>query len=173
MGHKKKAQSSEDCDETLSGTENDSRHSFSSNRTRPEGNVFHPVTGIRYTLTVRDYGWQQIEMEETDSRWVCPKHCAVLEYGVDPVLTPDQMVVRGLPEGDRPYLKQENQFEPTSSGCSAIAVIGGGVGMCQSGGAVRYASSGLYFEPQKEIEWRLSSRIPDRDPLEISEFSCL
>ncbi len=133
----------------------------------------HPVTGIRYTLTVRDYGWQQIEMEETDSRWVCPKHCAVLEYEIDPVLTPDQMVVGDCQEGDRPYLKQENQFEPTSSGCSAIAVIGGGVGMCQSGGAVRYASSGLYFEPQKEIEWRLSFRIPDRDPLEISEFSCL
>ena len=126
---------------------------------RPEGNVFHLVTGIRYTLTVRDYGWQQIVMK-WHSRWVCPKHCAVLEYEIDPVLTPDQMVVGDCQEGDRPYLKQENQFEPTSSGCSVIAVIGGGVGMCQSGGAVRYASSGLYFEPQKEIEWRLSFRIP-------------
>lgn len=134
---------------------------------------FHPVTGIQHVITIRDYGWQKIEMGEKDSRWVYPQHCAVLEYEISPVLTPDQMAVLDCQEGDRPYLNPENQFEPISSGCSAIAIIGGGVGMCQSGGAVRYASSGLYFEPQKEIEWRLSFRIHDRDPLEISEFSCL
>lgn len=134
---------------------------------------FHPVTGTEYTITVRNYGWQQINMGEKDSRWVYPEHCAVLEYEIDPVLTPDKLAVLDCQEGDRPYLKPENQFEPAASGCSAIAVIGGGVRICQSGGAVRYASSGLYFEPQKEIEWRLSFWIHDRDPLEISEVSCL
>ena len=120
-----------------------------------------------HTITIKDYSWQTINMEEKETQWVYPAHCAVLEYQIEPKLGSWQVMVLDSREGDRPYLKNEDLKAPFSSGASAIAMIGGGTGRCQEMETIRYASSSLYFEPQKEIEWRLSFPFMDREKLEM------
>ena len=88
----------------------------------------HPVTGTEHTITIKDYSWQTINMEEKETQWVYPAHCAVLEYQIEPKLGPWQVMVLDSREGDRPYLKNEDLKAPFSSGASAIAMIGGGTG---------------------------------------------
>ena len=53
----------------------------------------HPVTGTEHTITIKDYSWQTINMEEKETQWVYPAHCAVLEYQIEPKLGPWQVMV--------------------------------------------------------------------------------
>ena len=84
---------------------------------------------------------------------------AYLEYRIEPKLGREQLSVLDCQEGERPYLKAkspDSRFLPKASSCSVIAIIGGSRGRGNSDDGPQYAASSLYFEPQKEIEWRLS-----------------
>ncbi len=130
----------------------------------------HPVTGTEHTITIRDWGWQQIPVEEKESQWVYPTHCAVLEYEIAPWLWPEEAAVLDRKEGDRPYLKNKDPKAPVSLGASSVAIIGGGRGRCQGRDQTCCASSSFYFKPQKEIEWRVLFRILDREKLEMKLY---
>lgn len=142
----------------------------------PQVKFCHPVTGVEHRITIQDYGWQQIEQGHEDSRWVFPDNCAYLEYRIEPQLRREQLSVLDCQEGDRPYLKDKDpksRFLPEASCSSAIAVIGGCRGKGKSDDGLQYAVSSLYFKPKKEIEWRLSFQIADREKLEVGEINCL
>lgn len=134
----------------------------------------HPVTGMEHRITIQDYGWQQVEQGDEDGKWVFPNNYAFLEYRIEPKLGREQLSVLDCQEGDRPYLKAKDpssRFLPEASCCSAIAIIGGRRGRGNSDDGPQYAASFLYFEPKKEIEWRLSFQIVDREKLEIGEIN--
>ena len=106
-------------------------------------------------LTVQEFEFQKISTPhfcETNMEY--PECFAVMSYAVEPEIEGYGFMLRDTNPGDSPRMKEE-----TSEEC-ALNIIGGADGptvvMCSS---KRGACSSLYYEEQKNIEWRIEFHV--------------
>ena len=133
----------------------------------------HPVHGTEHTLTVVEYEADEIDQSKFgDSEFVFPTHMTAMKYTITPDLPREEVSVRDCANGDSPRRKA-----PDPNGghmfASAIGVIGSAdgptavmVGVPQAA-KVHTACSGLYFEKQDSVEWRMSFRVKTVEDAEI------
>lgn len=134
-----------------------------------EGNelVFtHPVTGIKYTLNIQGFDFQQMKQEHfRNDEMEYPEHFAALTYTVEPELSGREFMLRDCNHGDNPRRKNPSPDGFSPVGAASVAIIGGADGptvIFLSNGRTakcRMACSSLYFEEQKNIEWRMEFQV--------------
>ncbi len=123
----------------------------------------HPATGEAHTLFVAEYEAQKIATSRfpDSGQWEYPAHCAAMSYEVEPELSRESLTVRDCRQGDRPRLRDGLVSASGVSVTGGAGVIGGADGPMaitltgSKRGQLRTACSSLYFEPPKQIEWRM------------------
>ena len=134
-----------------------------------EGNELlftHPVTGIEHALNIQGFDFQEMKQEHfRNDEMEYPEHFAVLTYTVEPELSGHEFMLRDCNHGDHPRRKNPKTDEFLPDGASAVAIIGGADGptvIFLSNGSTakcRTSCSSLYFEEQKNIEWRMEFQV--------------
>ena len=140
------------------------------------GDVFdftHPVYGTEHTLTVVEYKAEEMDQSKFASdEFMFPTHMTAMQYTLTPDLPREEVSVRECGNGDSPR-RRETAPKPGCDFCSAIGII------CSADGPtavmvgtpqeakVHSACSGLYFEKQESVEWRMSFRVKMVDDAEI------
>lgn len=124
----------------------------------------HPVSGMKYTLTVQEIGQQFISEKGFDSeRWLYPRHYVEMSYTMSPE-PDDSITIFDCHEGDKSMeiLSDEDSLEPVSKGVCSVTVIGGTdepvailPGAARRGKLHRVYSSLHFEEVQEEVEWRI------------------
>ena len=133
----------------------------------------HPVHETKHTLTVVEYEAEEMDQSKFASEeFIFPTHMTAMQYTITPALPREEVSVRDCRGGDSPRRKA-----PDPNGghmfASAIGVIRSAdgptavmVGTPQEA-KVHSACSGLYFEKQESVEWRMSFRVKMVDDAEI------
>jgi len=140
------------------------------------GDVFdftHPVYGTEHTLTVVEYKAEEMDQSKfVSDEFMFPTHMTAMQYTLTPDLPREEVSVRECGNGDSPR-RRETAPKPGCDFCSAIGII------CSADGPtavmvgtpqeakVHSACSGLYFEKQESVEWRMSFRVKMVDDAEI------
>ena len=133
----------------------------------------HPVYKTKHTLTVVEYEAEEMDQSKFASdEFIFPTHMTAMQYTITPDLPREEVSVRECGNGDSPRRK-ETAPKPGCDFCSAIGIIRSAdgptavmVGTPQEA-KVHSACSGLYFEKQKSVEWRMSFRVKMVDDVEI------
>ncbi len=133
----------------------------------------HPVRNTEHTLTVVEYEADEMEQSKFgDSEFVFPTHMTVMQYTITPDLPREEVSVRDCRGGDSPRRK-ETAPKPGYDFCSAIGIIRSAdgpmavtIGVRQEA-EVHTACSGLYFEKQDSVEWRMGFRVKTVEDAEI------
>lgn len=120
----------------------------------------HPVSGIKYTLTVQELDPQTIYKKRIDSdRWFYPTHFTAMSYTLSPK-PDDDIFIRDCADGDKPLeiAPITNHFSPEAQ--NDIVMIGGAYGATtilwddSKQKNLHIACSALHFEPvSDDIEW--------------------
>ena len=124
----------------------------------------HPVTGLKYTLTVRELERRTLPAGTFGAGgFVYPTNTVAMSYTLSP--EPEESIyVSDCDEGDRPRrVEPAGPFSPDAQGFAAvIGAIGGADGPLAvtiggiSQGKLRAAYASLHFEPvEKDVEWRV------------------
>ncbi len=127
----------------------------------------HPVSGEKYTLTVRELERQTIPEPPAEAsgsrRFFFPTHMTVMRYTLSPA-TDDFISVRDCDEGDNPLDIMSSGNADTAS-FGIIGIIGGADGPTsvllgeKKEAGVRLVHSSLHFEPQEDdVEWQTEFR---------------
>ena len=139
----------------------------------------HPLTGEEHILTVEDYQSRELaELEEGLAAtplagYELPRHCVTMTCSLTPELPENTFFIRDSSPGDQPRIKGEL---PTRKNihAGAIGVIGGADGPTaifisrKSRPFPGYTvTSSAYFQPPKEVEWRLIFREKTRGSLSL------
>lgn len=126
----------------------------------------HPATGMKHTLHVREFEFQQMKQSHfRNEDMEYPEHFAVMTYTIEPEIDWRDFMLRDCNSGDNPRMKNPRLDGVSAAGVSAIAVIGGADGptavMLASGSTakLRTACSSLYFEKPESIEWRMEFQV--------------
>ena len=128
----------------------------------------HPVTREGYTLTVVEYGEQEVDLSNLGDEWEYPTHCIALSYVIEPELPRGSLMIRDAGEGDRPRIKPPEELAALDAmvgadgpaACS-VGIIGGSDGptaiLLTNGksGRPHAVFSALRFERPERIEWRM------------------
>ncbi|MBQ3258224.1 MAG: hypothetical protein IJA67_12560 [Oscillospiraceae bacterium] len=140
------------------------------------GNTFdftHPVHGTEHTLSVVEYEADEIDQSKFASdEWIFPTHMTAMKYAVSPDLPREEVSVRDCRGGDSPRRKtpDPNGGHMFASAVGMIRSTDGPtavtVGVPQAP-EVHTACSGLYFEKQDFIEWRMSFRVKTVEDLDV------
>jgi len=133
----------------------------------------HPVHGTEHTLTVVEYEAEEMDQSKFASdEFIFPTHMTAMQYTLTPDLPKEEVSVRECGNGDSPRRK-ETAPKPGCDFCSAIGIIRSAdgptavvVGTPQEA-KVHSACSGLYFEKQESVEWRMSFRVKMVEDAEI------
>ena len=134
---------------------------------RKPGDTFtfsHPVSGVDYTLTVRELERQAVPVGAFRSKdWLSPTNTVAMSYTLSP--EPEENIsICDCDEGDRPLeIAPPSPTGPTAtSDAAVIGVIGGVDGPVAvtlgnpRQGRLRAVYSSLHFEPVKgDVEWRV------------------
>ena len=134
----------------------------------------HPVHGTEHTLTVVEYEADEMDQSKFASdEFIFPTHMTAMQYTITPDLPREEVSVRACGNGDSPRRK-ETAPKPGCDFCSAIGIIRSAdgptavmVGIPQEA-KVHSACSGLYFEKQESVEWRMSFRVKMVEDLEAT-----
>lgn len=104
--------------------------------------------------------------------FIFPMHMTAMQYTITPDLPREEVSIRECGNGDSPRRK-ETTPKPGCDFCYAIGVIRSvdgptavTFGVWQEA-EVRTACSGLYFEKQESVEWRMSFRVKMVEDAEI------
>lgn len=123
------------------------------------GDTFNfKYNGTEHTLTVREFEHQTMDTsvfrrENTEY----PKNLIGMSYTVTPEIPKGVLYLTDCVESDRPRMKEQNKFEPTSSG--SIGIIGGADGPTaiifgQDKESEFHSSfSSLHFNEIQSVEW--------------------
>ncbi len=133
----------------------------------------HPVHGTGHTLTVVEYEAEEMEQSKFASdEFIFPTHMTAMQYTITPDLPREEVSVRACGNGDSPRRK-ETAPKPGCDFCSAIGIVRSAdgpmavmVGTPQEA-KVHSACSGLYFEKQESVEWRMVFRVKIVEDLKI------
>ena len=133
----------------------------------------HPVYKTKHTLTVVEYEAEEMDQSKFASdEFIFPTHMTAMQYTITPDLPREEVSVRACGNGDSPRRK-ETAPKPGCDFCSAIGIIRSAdgptavmVGVPQEA-KVHSACSGLYFEKQESVEWRMSFRVKTVEDLDI------
>ena len=133
----------------------------------------HPVHGTEHTLTVVEYEAEEMDQSKFASdEFIFPTHMTAMKYTIMPDIPLEEVSVRECGNGDSPRRK-ETAPKPGCDFCSAIGVIHSAdgptavmVGTPQEA-KLHSACSGLYFEKQESVEWRMSFRVKMVEDAEI------
>jgi len=139
------------------------------------GDVFdftHPVHGTEHTLAVVEYEAEEMDQSKFASgELIFPTHMTAMQYTLTPDLPREEVSVRECGNGDSP--RRRETANPGCDFCSAIGIIRSAdgptavvMGMRQEA-EVHSACSSLYFEKQKNVEWRMSFRVKTVEDAEI------
>lgn len=128
----------------------------------------NPVTKEKYALTVCAYEKQTMTFPaEHLKRYQVPTHFTEMEYVVSPEIVSDNFSVTDCRQNDAMKRTEE---EKSAGG---FAIIGGADGptalllAAPQGKKHRVACSALTFEPQNEVEWKITFREKRMDDIEI------
>lgn len=124
----------------------------------------HPVSGLKYTLTVRELERRTLPAGTFGAGgFVYPTNTVAMSYTLSP--EPEESIyVSDCDEGDRPRrVEPAGPFSPDAQGFAAvIGAIGGADGPAavliggKPQGRLRAAYASLHFEPvEKDVEWRV------------------
>ena len=138
----------------------------------------HPATRESHTLLVTEYEAQEIDTSRfpDSGQWEYPAYCTAMSYVVEPEPPRESLTVRDRGQGDRPRRQSDPAGASSTRGVSVtggVGVIGGAdgpVAIMLTGskrGQSRTACSGLYFEPPKQIEWRMVFRQKPVESIEV------
>ncbi len=124
----------------------------------------HPITNVEHTLTVHEYERETLYFDRQFSGgYLHPDNLVRFSYTVCPELSASQFQITDCRRGDMPR-RMETQ-RPLHDFESAISLIGGAdgptaviTGVPVSSRKLRSACSALTFEPQKQVEWRMTFR---------------
>ena len=132
----------------------------------------HPVTGMEHTLRIHEFEFQQMKQScFHDDTMEYPEHFAAMTYSIEPDLSGRDFMLRDCKCGDHPRMKHPSQ---ESFGAAAVAIIGGADGPTvitlsnRSSSLLRTACSALYFEEQKNIEWRMEFQVKRMEDVAIN-----
>ncbi len=133
----------------------------------------HPVHRTEHTLTVVEYEAEEMDQSKFASdEFIFPTHMTAMQYTITPNLPREEVSVRECGNGDSPRRK-ETAPKTGYDFCSAIGIIRSAdgptavtVGVPQMA-EVHTACSGLYFEKQEAVEWRMSFRVKMVEDAEI------
>jgi hypothetical protein len=123
----------------------------------------HPVSGVRHTLTVREYGRENLNFAALASDgYEHPAHCTVMGYTLEPELSDKAFSVSDVKPSDAP---KRRAADANDDFASDMAIIGGAdgpvvsaVGVPRSGKPFHVACSALTFAPQESVAWRMTFR---------------
>ncbi len=125
----------------------------------------HPAHGTEHTLTVVEYEANEIDQSKFgDSEFIFPTHMTAMKYTVSPDLPREEVGIRDCRNGDSPRRKASDPYgghmfvSAIGVICSADGPTAITVGVRQER-EVHSACSGLYFEKQDSVEWRMSFRV--------------
>ena len=135
----------------------------------------HPVTGIRHTLTVKEYVRDQLNQLHTISDgFEHPACCTKMTYTVEPSLPNTEFSITDTRPSDLP--RKTDKIPKNSDFAGAIAIIGGADGPTAvimgepkifSVKNLRAACSALTFEPQEKVEWKMTFRVKTAEDFHI------
>ena len=133
----------------------------------------HPVHGTEHTLTVVEYEAEEMDQSKFASdEFIFPTHMTAMQYTITPDIPREEVSIRECGNGDSPR-RRETAPKPGCDFCSAIGIIRSAdgptavmVGVPQEA-KVHSACSGLYFEKQESVEWRMSFRVKTVEDLDI------
>lgn len=131
--------------------------------------VRHPVSKQEYTLFISgmkskllpEKSFQRLGMYEY------PKHFATLSYHYDNDTANTEFTIHDCAQGDPPRRITEQERESGILGSAASVGIIGGVSAACTPDQEQYALSSLYFEPVRQIEWRISALITRGEALAL------
>ena len=146
---------------------------FTVERTGQQVRFTHPVTKAVHLLTVTEYETDTMNFDRQFSDGhEHPTHLVKMAYTLEPDLTGRQFTVSDVRQSDMP--KRVNGCNPDPDFASAIAIIGGAdgptsviVGVPRTEKKLHMACSALTFEPQNEVEWKMTFREKTVEDIEI------
>ena len=133
----------------------------------------HPVYNTEHTLTVVEYEADEMDQSKFASdEFIFPTHMTAMQYTITPDLPREEVSIRECGNGDSPRRKAPdlNGGHMFASAIGVIRSVDGPtavmVGTPQEA-KVHSACSGLYFEKQESVEWRISFRVKTMEDAEI------
>ena len=124
----------------------------------------HPITKVEHTLTVHEYEQDVLDLERQFSvGYEHPTHLTKMSYTLSPALSSMQFSISDSRQSDAPRKVQTE--DPQEGFASALAIIGRAdgptaviMGVPKSSQNLRAACSALTFEPQSDVEWKMTFR---------------
>ncbi len=143
-------------------------HCFCVNGAGDYINFVHPITGVDYTMIVRDYEQARVNFDRYRSEgYEYPTNHTRMVYTLLPNIPGDHFRVSDVMDSDEP---RKIQTDPKKKGlyqqcdfADAITLIGGVdgpmavfIGMPEDERRLHTVSSALTFEPQERIVWKIT-----------------
>ena len=146
---------------------------FNVNKVGQQITFIHPVTKAKHTLTVTEYEQDTLSFDRQFSDgYEHPTHLTKMAYTLEPELSNMQFSVSDTKQSDPP--KKANVSALNNDFASAIAIIGGAdgptsvfMGVPRTEKKLHAACSALTFEPQKNVEWKMTFREKTVEDFEI------
>jgi len=123
----------------------------------------NPITDISHTITVQEYGQQEIPatgfgVEDYDF----PAHYVAMSYTISPDLNDESFSIRDCKNGDSPRRKTPNPRDAQAdSDCLALGIIGAASAPAaislgnSEHEKLHFACSALHFEPAETVDWKI------------------
>ena len=134
----------------------------------------HPVTNKEHTLTVTEYEDDKLSSLHTISDgYEHPAYCTKMAYTIYPDLPNTDFAISDTRQSDAP--KKTDKVPKNYDFVSAMSIIGGAdgptsviMGVPHSEKKIRAACSALTFEPQKNVEWKITFNVKTIDDFNIN-----
>ena len=137
--------------------------------------VLHPLTDVKYTVTVKSLENTDLDKNIKFKDMIIPTHYSVMTFDIQPYIAPDKFRLVDTSENDKPMPCAENLSASDTGESCAVAVIGGADGpvavFCSSATTNEHsARSALKHRPAESIDWQVVFREKTISDFEVELF---